>query len=190
VIGTPLVPKNYFSDNFETNEPNQWVNFGGGWQQKDGKYYSESYGIGGAKSVATTTNFTELSFDARITILTANTQGGLLFRVSDAATGVDAYKGYFACISTEGKLILGKASNSWQEIASVNKPFSIGQSYHVRVTAEGPVIKVFVDNMQTPLISATDSTFVSGSIGLRQYSSGVPDPEVIFETVSAISTVK
>jgi hypothetical protein len=190
LIGTPVAAPNMFVDTFQTNAPNKWVNFGGGWQQKDGKYYSESYNVKGIKSVATKTDFSDLTLDATITILNDDTEGGVLFRVSEPAMGADSYKGYYAGIKTSGEVILGKANNDWAQIGG--EPLNIDKSkaYHLRVVAEGNRIKVFVDDMHTPKIDVTDNSFTSGSIGLRQYSGpNTPDPSgqtVIFERVTAV----
>jgi hypothetical protein len=186
VIGTPANPAATFADDFATNGPNKWTNFGGGWQQKDGKYYLESYGIGGAKSVAMTTIFSDVVLDVTLTVLNNNAQGGVLFRVNHPANGADAYNGYYAGISTNGQIILGKSSNAWTEIKSVTVPISKDKSYHIRVIAKGTSIQVFVDNMEIPVISTTDESFQSGSIGLRQYGGET----VIFENISATNKLR
>ncbi|HEX3007994.1 MAG TPA: family 16 glycoside hydrolase, partial [Bacteroidales bacterium] len=185
VIGTPAAAPASFSDAFATNGPNQWTNFAGGWQQKDGKYYSESYGIGGVKSVAMTTLFTDVVYDATITIHSDNAQGGVLFRVTEPAIGVDAYKGYYAALNTSGELILGKASNNWSQLSNAKLPVEEGKPHHLRVIAQKDRIRVFVDDMNTARIDVTDSSFASGAIGLRQYGG----ESVIFEKVSATNKI-
>ncbi len=188
VIGTPAGPSTSFTDNFATGGPNKWVNFGGGWQQSNGKYYSESYNIPGVKSIAMGTNFSDLVYDLNINISNTNTQGGALFRVNNPANGTDAYQGYYAGINTAGNVILGKANNGWTQLASVNMTVTPGVSYHMRVIARGSNIKVFVGDMVTPKIDVNDSAFTSGAIGLRQYSgTGTPDLSghtVVFDSVN------
>jgi hypothetical protein len=185
VIGTPAAAPASFSDAFATNGPNQWTNFAGGWQQKGGKYYSESYGIGGAKSVAMATGFTDLVYDATVSIQSDNAQGGVLFRVSNPAIGADAYSGYYAALSTSGEVILGKASNNWSQLSSVKAVIEKEKPYHLRVIAQKDRIRVFVDDMNTAKIDITDSSFASGAIGLRQYGG----ESVIFEKVSATNKI-
>ncbi|MBN2487149.1 MAG: glycoside hydrolase family 127 protein [Bacteroidales bacterium] len=176
-----------FVDNFVSKGPNYWTSFGGGWQQKDGKYYSESFNVKGAKSVAMGTHFSDFTYDVNITILNGETQGGVIFRCSDAAMGVDSYKGYYAALNTSGEVILGKANNSWSHIKSANLAINPSATYHLRVQAIGTEIKVFVDNMDVPVITANDNQFKTGYIGLRQYSGpNTPDPSgqtVLFENL-------
>ena len=187
VIGSPTAPNASFTDNFPTNGPNNWVNFAGGWQQLNGKYYSESYNIGGVKSVATRTNFSDFTYDVNINIQNSGTQGGEIFRVSNPANGADAYNGYYAGVNTSGQVVLGKSSNAWTQLGSTPMTINVGSVYHMRVIAKGANIQVFVDDMTTPKLNVNDSTFASGSIGLRHFSSGTGDPSgttVIFDSVA------
>ncbi|MBC8062126.1 MAG: glycoside hydrolase family 127 protein [Clostridiaceae bacterium] len=192
VIGKPSGPSTSFADNFPTNGPNKWVNFGGGWQQQNGKYYSESYNIGGVKSVATTTNFSDFTYEVNVNIQNGGTEAGEIFRVSNPANGANAYNGYYAGISTNGQVVLGKSSNNWTQLGSTAMQINIGKAYHMKVITKGSNIQVFVEDMITPKINVNDSSYTSGSIGLRQYcGSGTGDPSgqtVIFDSVT-VTTV-
>jgi hypothetical protein len=187
VIGTPIISTKTFNDKFLTNGSNQWVNFGGGWQQSAGKYYSESYNIKGVKSVAMNTDFTDFTYEATISIQNDATEAGVLFRVSNPANGADNFKGYYAGISTSGKIILGKSDNAWSALSIKDESIKKSTPYHLRVVVRGSDIKVYLEDMITPKVNATDNTFSSGAIGLRQYcGSETPDPTgqtVIFEKV-------
>ena len=94
-----------------------------------------------------------------------------MFRVSNATEGVDNYMGYYAGIKPSGAVVLGAASNGWRQIASAQTTINIGTQYHVRVRAVGSQIQVFVGDMNTPLITATDGTYSTGQNGVRVYSS-------------------
>lgn len=187
LIGKTVNYSNTFNDNFEAGSANRWVNFGGGWQQKDGKYFSESYNIDGAKSVATNTRFSNFTYNATVTLLNDDTDGGVLFRVSSPAMGVNALQGYYAAIASDGRLILGKMNNAWESLATIKTDIQKNKPYKLRVVAIGPNITVYLDDMNTPKITVTDHTYTSGAIGLRQYSSThTQDPSgttVIFEKV-------
>ncbi|MBT1696815.1 DUF1080 domain-containing protein [Fulvivirgaceae bacterium PWU4] len=164
------------------------MNFGGGWQQKDGKYFSESYNVNGVKSVATNTRFSDFTYNATVTLLNDDTDGGVLFRVSSPAMGVDALQGYYAAIASDGRLILGRMNNAWDSLATVKTDIQKNKPYNLRVVANGPNITVYLDDMNTPKITISDSTYTSGAIGLRQYSgTHTQDPSgktVIFEKVA------
>jgi hypothetical protein len=193
LIGQPVATEQRaFADPFTGNGKNPWVNFAGGWQQAGGKYVSESYNLDGAKSVVTTTHFDNLTMDATVTILDDATEGGVLFRTSSPAVGVDAYKGYYAAVSTKGSLILGKSNNAWQSLKEIPATIVKNKPYHLRIVAKGDRIQVYLDDMTTPQITVTDATYTAGAIGLRQYSgTDTRDPSgktVIYEKVSAQQT--
>jgi len=188
VIGAPAGASTAFTDDFPSNGPNNWVNFGGGWQQLGGRYYSESYNLPGVKSVAMGTAFSDCTYDVNVTIQNAATQAGMLLRVSNPANGVDAYSGYYAGISTDGQVLLGKSSNGYATLGSASMPISVGTSYHLRVVAKGASLQFYVGDMSNPKLAVSDASFASGAIGLRQYAgSGTGDPSgqtVIFDSVS------
>ncbi|TRX21675.1 DUF1080 domain-containing protein [Flavobacterium franklandianum] len=183
VIGEPNAQENRsFKDEFLTNETNKWINFGGSWQQQNGKYHVHSTGVRGVKSVAKATNFADLTFDATITILDDNAQGGLIFRVNNPSDGADTYQGYYVGLNTSGQIVLGKSNNAWTQIKSTSAIIRKATPYHLRVVVNGSNIKVYLDNMDVPKLEATDNTFQKGSIGLRGYGGET----VIFENVSVI----
>ncbi|OYX86138.1 MAG: hypothetical protein B7Y83_02475 [Flavobacteriales bacterium 32-34-25] len=181
VIGKPKAKiTSVFKDEFITNETNNWVNFGGSWQQQNGKYYAHSTGIKGVKSIATTTDFSDLIFDATVTILDDNAQAGILFRINNASDGADIYQGYYVGLNTNGQIVLGKSDNSWTQIKSADAVIKKTTPYHLKVVAKGSAIKIYVDDMNIPKLETTDTTFQSGSIGLR----GFGGETIIFENVS------
>lgn len=50
-------------------------------------------------------------------------------------------------------------------------PVVEGRRYHLRVTAAGPEIRVYVDDMTTPKLTVTDGTYLSGANGVRVHDS-------------------
>ncbi|TRX27810.1 DUF1080 domain-containing protein [Flavobacterium franklandianum] len=181
VIGKPKARITHaFKDDFKTNEANNWVNFGGSWQQQNGKYYAHSSGIKGIKSIVTSTEFSDLTFDATISILDDNAQAGILFRINNASDGADIYQGYYVGLNTNGQIILGKSNNSWTQIKVADAIIKKATPYHIKVVAKGLTIKIYVDDMNIPKLEATDNSFQSGSVGLR----GFGGETIIFENVS------
>ncbi|MFB6340163.1 beta-L-arabinofuranosidase domain-containing protein [Saccharicrinis sp. FJH62] len=193
VIGKPeSAISDIFQDDFQSREPNKWVNFAGGWQPQDGMYYAESYNLKGAKSVAMNTDFADFTYDATVMILNDETEAGVIFRVSDPAIGVDTYKGYYAGISTNGKIILGKSNNGWSAIKIIDGTINKSTAYHLRAVTNGSRINFYVDDMEQPKIVANDATYSHGAIGLRQYcGTNTSDPSgqtIIFKDVKAVSS--
>lgn len=170
VIRKPKAKNNTaFKDGFLMDGTNNWVNFGGSWQQQSGKYYAHSTGVKGVKSIATGIRFSDLTYDVNVTIFDDNAQAGVLFRVNNASDGTDTYQGYYLGLSTSGQIILGRSDNSWTEIKSVAAVIKKATPYHVRVVAKGAKIKVYIDDMETPKLEAADDTFQIGAIGLRGF---------------------
>lgn len=119
-------------------------------------------------------NFANFNLDADITLLASGTDSGVIFRVNNPAIGADNYYGYYAGISPGStQVVLGKAAGgSWTQISVgvYTTAFSLGVQYHLRVSAVGSVIKVFVTDMAVPVISVSDVTYTTGMIGLREYN--------------------
>jgi hypothetical protein len=172
--------KDVFKDEFKTNGVNNWINFGGSWQQQSGKYYAHSTGVKGMKSIAPATQFSDLTFDATVTILDDNADAGILFRVNNASDGPDTYQGYYVGLNTNGQILFGKSDNKWTLIKSVDAVIKKTTPYHVKVVAKGSEIKVYVDDMSISKLEATDNSFQDGSIGLRGYGGET----IIFENVA------
>jgi hypothetical protein len=110
------------------------------------------------------TNFT---LTATIGLLEPHGQAGLLFRISTPFVGYNGQRGYFAGIDTgKRSLVLGFTDGKvWHEIASAPLSLSLCAQCEMKVTAQRNQIEIACDG--APLLQAHDSTFSSGSIGLR-----------------------
>jgi hypothetical protein len=156
-----------FSDNFDDGNANGWTTYGGTWSVVSGQYNVAANA--GAKSVADGTSFSNFTYDADVTIGAAG-DAGLIFRVTNPATGMDSYTGYYAGISYAGSVVLGKANNNWTQLATTAMTITANTLYHMRVVADGSIIKVYVADMVTPKINFTDSSYTVGAIGLRTFN--------------------
>ncbi|GAA1028796.1 hypothetical protein GCM10009557_15130 [Virgisporangium ochraceum] len=151
-------------DNFADGNAYGWRTYGGTWTAAGGRY-TATQSLGGKALLDT--NFGNFTYDADVTVTAGNGDAGLLFRVTQPAVGVDSYRGYYAGISPAGRVVLGRAANSWTQLGSATVA---GGSHRLRVTAIGPQISVYVDDLVTPKISVTDSTFASGATGVRVFN--------------------
>ncbi len=154
-------------DNFQDRNAVGWTTYGGSWSASSSRY-DTSASFGGKALLDT--NFSNFVHDAEVTTKSANGDSGIVFRVSQPATGTDSYRGYYAGISGSGRVLLGKADNNWTQLASVPMIIRPGTSYRLRVEAVGSSIKVYVDDMSTPKIVTSDTSFTSGANGVRVFN--------------------
>ncbi len=151
-----------FGDGFDS----PWTTYGGAWLVSNG-----SYGVDagpGHKSIANGTNYSDLLLEADVMI--SGGDAGLIFRGSNFAVGADALAGYYAGLGAGG-VSLGKMNGNWAPLATSPMTIAASTWYHMKVVAVGTLIQVYVTDMNTPKISFTDSSHVSGAIGLRTYNS-------------------
>lgn len=165
-------------DNFEDGDIVGWTTFDGSWSVVDGQLRAESSDGGGGKALLNT-NFTDLVFDADVTIASGDGDAGLLFRTVAPSNGLNAFVGYYAGISTAGKVTLGKANGTWTEIGAAEVDVAANTKFHVRVAAIGSEIQVFVADMNEPKITVTDGMYSEGQDGLR-----VSLTEALFDNIS------
>ncbi|MCX7921256.1 MAG: hypothetical protein N3B21_04430 [Clostridia bacterium] len=160
-----------FSDDFSAGT-SKWVSCGGNWSVSNGQY-SVTSGLGD-KSIAYDTKFVDLILEGDISISngTSYSDAGMLFRASNIWQGTDTLYGYGVFIDAyQDKIKLCRFDgNSCVLVSQASVTVNPNTSYHVKVVADKNQMKVFMNNMSTPLISASDSTYTVGSVGLRSYS--------------------
>ena len=110
---------------------------------------------------------------------------GVLFRCSGPSIGFDAQRAYFAgLIPQTGLIILGRMDGRhWQELGRAPVSINVNRSERLRVTVAGSQIEVQLN--KEPVLNLTDSTWQSGTVGLR-----VVDSHAVFTdlTVSSASS--
>lgn len=164
-------------DNFADGNSLGWKTYGGAWSAGGGSYRAAS--SPGGKALLDT-DFADFTYDADVTLTAGRGRGsrearggdaGLLFRASRPAVGVDSYAGYYAGVDLTGGVVLGRADDGvWTELDSAQLPLPTGPDHHLRISAVGSTIEVYVDDMATPAISATDDTYRGGANGLRVFN--------------------
>lgn len=163
-----------FYDDFSDGHYDGWITYGGSWFVLDKRLqpstnaHSDSFGSYGVKAVATDTWFTDLEYEGVVSVGDVG-DSGLMFRVSEAALGSDAYHGYYVGIrATDDRIILGKADGDWTEIASYFGTIDADHDYRLKVEAIGPRIRIFLDDKL--VIETEDGSHTAGMIGVRNYS--------------------
>ena len=87
--------------------------------------------------------------------------------------GVNTYNGYYAGISAEGYVVLGKTNGNWTELRKAATTVSSSKWYKLKVVAIKSIIKVYFDNMEVPIIEINDDSSSEGSIGVRSWNTPV-----------------
>ncbi|KAI1779543.1 carbohydrate-binding module family 66 protein [Hypoxylon cercidicola] len=157
-------------DNFANGQMFDWKTYGGNWTVADQRLTVSS--TADAKALLDT-NFTEVVFDATVAITDGSGDAGLVFRAANLSTGATEFSGYYACISAAGTVSLGKADlGAWTSLGESTIEVSISTEYQVRVTAVGSDVSVFVGDLTTPKVTATDDSFVGGANGVGVRGAG------------------
>jgi hypothetical protein len=170
-IDTSNLLTSSFTEDFSEGQ-NGWVQYGGSFYVKNEEYVAGKWEASHpcSKSVYSATSFSDFTYDAKVQV-SGDGDGGLMFRASRFSFGADEYNGYYVGISNSGqKVELGKANGAWTSLKTAGMNIRANQWYQVRVVAKGANIKIYVDDMLTPKIDFNDSSFASGSIGVRSYN--------------------
>ncbi|WP_036718859.1 carbohydrate-binding protein [Paenibacillus harenae] len=110
----------------------------------------------------------------------AGGNAGIIFRVNNPADGTDRgqnrddfLQGYVAYLTADG-VHLGKFDYNFQYLTGTALTDTVGNWQHMKVVASGTRIKVYVGDMENPLIDYTDrseTAFTHGKIGVRSFNS-------------------
>ena len=147
-----------------------------GWMVYDGSYDAASKALVAGKSsggkALLNAQFTDFTFHADISFPSAGGNAGLVFRASKAGKGADNYRGYYAGIDSDGSVFLGRANNDWTRLAGTKAGSVCCRNYHIMIRANGDLFTIYVDDMSRPLLEVRDSTYRSGTNGVRVYQTG------------------
>jgi hypothetical protein len=77
-----------------------------------------------------------------------------------------------------GSAILGRASHRWESLNETAALLDPSAPHHLRVEAKGKSVRVFVDDMERPLIAQEDDRFAAGAVGLRAYDTAAQFSDV------------
>ncbi|MER5555841.1 family 43 glycosylhydrolase [Streptomyces sp. NPDC002793] len=155
------------NDNFDDGNAVGWRAYGdAGWSPERGAYSATSTATGSGLTLQDT-NFSDLVYEADVTLRHGRGEAGLAFRVTRPGTGTEGFHGYYAAVGRDG-LVLGKATGDIRTpLAKARLAGAVGKTHRVRIEAVGSSIEVYVDDMAKPKIRTTDAGFTSGANGLH-----------------------
>ncbi|GLX66678.1 family 16 glycoside hydrolase [Paenibacillus glycanilyticus] len=161
-------PVTIFSDNFEDNDYSGWTTSGGTWSiMTDGNLVlSQSLASGEALAVAGNASWTDYTYSARLNLLTASGNAGLVFRYADNSN----YYMLRLNDSLDKVELYKKSAGTLTLISSASATLTPGQWVNLKVTASGSTITGYLNNAQ--LLQWTDSSpIAAGKIGIRMHTS-------------------
>jgi len=141
-------------------------NLGGQWYADSGRWSDDSGGKKGASggdafylNTKTGDNF---SYEADVR-LESGVAVAITFR-SDR----DATRHYTANVDSAAKVV--KLWRPGRDIATYPLDVQLGRTYHLKVVATGPRLRVYLDGGTTPVIDAVDDTIGSGQFGMNVFN--------------------
>ena len=168
-LGTPVPTAGSFAENFDSTWSQRWTVFGGNWMARNNTLSTVPASAGGVKALATATAFTNFTYEGDVSVGPLG-NAGLMFRVTRPDIGADAYCGYYFGINAAGnQLEFGYASNDWHSIMNVPMTIVANKFYHLKVQALGSRLRLFVTDMNQPVVDINDGNFSSGMLGVRDY---------------------
>ena len=168
------------ADDFDNGFSDEWGYREGNWNIVDGQLESTGrYGkmlMGGFDDI----HLTDYTVECDVFYPNGQTNGGLLFRTTNASTGgaddnpvlgTDFLQGY-VFLASGSSSTLGKHNFGWQALSSVSHSIDITKPHHMKVEVEGATIRCYLDDMEKPLITYTDPVpFITGRAGFRAHDS-------------------
>jgi hypothetical protein len=132
-------------------------------------------------------HFSDLVYDADITLEEGSSEAGLAFRTAPPRKRKKpaAFNGYAVWLNAlTGEVLLGHQEGKRKvrmEVLKSSKDLGVksGTTYHVRVECKGQRVSVFVDDMSVGIIAVVDDRDASGQKGLW-----VRNGKALFDNVS------
>ncbi len=161
-----------FLDDFESGNADKWTEYGDTNQisvENQAYAFARSTNV---KAVAGNPDWTDyvVEADIRPEDISRN-NAGIMFRVTDSASGPDSYHGYFAGIGEAGGdgkgLLIGYGDGGWHNIKLIKFDVEANKYYHLKVVVYKKYIQVYVDGERK--YAFYDDRFKQGQIGLRAY---------------------
>jgi hypothetical protein len=93
--------------------------------------------------------------------------GGLIFKVSDAGKGPDAFNGYEVSLQRPGQLVIGRHRQNWEPIQNVPCDVPVNEWIELTVRTTAKSFEVFVNGKSITRFDDTEHPLESGAVGLR-----------------------
>ncbi|MEU4746100.1 hypothetical protein AB0G02_37340 [Actinosynnema sp. NPDC023658] len=170
-----------FGDDFEDGDSSGWSSSGGSWSVVvDGsRAWRQSATSSDARALAGTA-WSGQSVQARVKPTGFNGTGR---HVGVTARARDTGNYYYLGLTNAGSVVLGKrVGGGFTALASAPAAVTTGTWYTLRLEVFGSTLRGFLDG--TAAVTATDSTFGSGRVGLAAYYASASFDDVLVTDVA------
>jgi xylan 1,4-beta-xylosidase len=171
---TTADPSPQAADDFSTSYSSGWNYTDGTWAISAGRATLNGFG----KRAIGNVGWTDYTVEVDVQCPAAG-NAGLIFRTRNPANGAannnpqagtDFQQGYYAGLGTGG-VTLGRQNYNWTALGNNSQALTAGQWYHLRAVVQGARIKIYRDNLSTPIIDLIDNQpLISGKAGLRVFN--------------------
>ncbi len=184
------VSTNLFFDDFEDGVPDNWTTVLGTWSIiTDGTLvYSQSATTGDAWSYVSATgssSWTNYSVESRVKLVSSSAFAGVYGR------WVDNTHWYYATLRSNNTIELKKNNGGTiTQLTTLSpKSYTITPNtwYTVKLVMNGPNIELYIDNVLQ--LSATDTTFASGTVAMGSYLTSANFDDVAVSSVGGESDI-
>ena len=93
--------------------------------------------------------------------------GGLIFKVSDAGKGADAFTGYEVSLERPGFLVLGRHRQNWEPLRRVPCDVPVNEWIKLTVHLTAKSLEVSVNGRRVTQFEDTEHPLETGAVGLR-----------------------
>ena len=160
-----------FEEPSEIVGPAGWRSLGGDWKSAGGE--ATCLAGSGPMLLLDGKVVSDGTVEARLTVRKGQSgSAGLMIRVGNATSGVDAFDGYEVAFQAQaGALALGRHRHDFRLLQAAPAPIATGESHLVRAVIHGPRIQVFLDGEAVPRLDFTDQDrpILTGAVALRSW---------------------
>jgi pectate lyase len=179
-IGSVAMANTLFSDDFEDGNSDGWTKSGGTWSVvTDGSRVFRQAGTSSdARARAGSSSWTNYSVQTRVKPLAFNGSNRFFAVLARAQSNTSYY--YLALRSNNTVELKKLVSGSSTTLATAAVSVSANTWYTLRLEVNGTSLKGFVNSQQA--VSATDSQFSSGNVGVATFYASASFDDVTVET--------
>jgi len=128
----------------------------------------QGVGSNGSKIVWDSPAFSEGEVSAEVMLTeSGGGNGGLIFKVTDAGQGADAFSGYEVSLERPGTLVVGRHRQNWEPIRTVPCDVPVDKWITLTVRMAAKSFEVLVNGRSLMQVEDAEHPLAAGAVGLR-----------------------